>query len=266
MSANTLGLARHFGDPAVYEAEFDRPSFSGERRYYLICGAPRVGSWLLCDLLESSGVMGVPAEYFNTHSGFHRMTERFGLIGDGKVNLNAYIQALKESRTGANGVLGIKIQYWMMDPLLKDKVISRHFPGIRFIYLDRYDIINQGVSYAIARRTQQWTKPSSERALDFDSMKAAPDTGASITVEQAIKLILRERASWHHFFALNQIKPLRLNYEDLIDDTDSTCKSICAHVGIETDWDFSLQKARIRKQDSPEKEEWVRRLREKGGY
>ncbi len=34
------------------------------------------------------------------------MTERFGLIGDEKVNLNAYIQALKESRTGANGVLG----------------------------------------------------------------------------------------------------------------------------------------------------------------
>ena len=256
MSANTLGLARHFGDPAVYEAEFDRPSFSGERRYYLICCAPRVGSWLLCDLLESSGVMGVPAEYFNTHSGFHRMTERFGLIGDGKVNLNAYIQALKESRTGANGVLGIKIQYWMMPPLFRAKVISRHFPGIRFIYLDRYDLINQGVSYEIARRTEQWTELSSERALDFDATK----------VEQAIRFILRERSSWHHFFALNQIKPLRLNYEDLIDDTDSTCKSICAHVGIETEWDFSLQKARIRKQDIPEKEEWVRRLREKGGY
>ncbi len=38
-----------------------RPDFDS----YLICATPRSGSTLLCGLLESSGVAGHPASYFN---------------------------------------------------------------------------------------------------------------------------------------------------------------------------------------------------------
>ncbi|HMF66717.1 MAG TPA: Stf0 family sulfotransferase, partial [Phyllobacterium sp.] len=37
-------------------------------RSYVICGTPRSGSTLLCDLLESTGIAGRPASYFRSES------------------------------------------------------------------------------------------------------------------------------------------------------------------------------------------------------
>jgi hypothetical protein len=59
----------NFNTNSVYEQAFDCPAYVGEPSSYFICCAQRVGSWLLCDLLFQTGVMGIPAEYFNSVSG-----------------------------------------------------------------------------------------------------------------------------------------------------------------------------------------------------
>src|SRR5215207_8545306 len=42
-----------------------RPMLSADaKRSYLVCATPRSGSTLLCEALKSTGVAGVPAEYF----------------------------------------------------------------------------------------------------------------------------------------------------------------------------------------------------------
>jgi LPS sulfotransferase NodH len=245
-----------FNERSVYDAPFDRPEYNGPRTHYILCCAPRVGSWLLCDLLEGSDAMGVPAEYFNTRLGLLETARRFGLADDQSVAMTPYAEMLKRRRTTPNGVFGMKLQYWMMPPLLKRQLISECFPGARFLYMDRDDLLSQAVSYDIARHTGQWTNAAPDDTLAFDEKR----------IGDSIEFILRERRSWDYFFALNGIEPLRFRYEDLIADAESVCRRICDFVGVETDFRFSLDNARLKKQANERTKNWVGRLRQVGRY
>lgn len=240
----------------IYDSQYDCPEYTGDRTYYLICAAPRVGSWLLCDLLEASGVMGVPAEYFNPESGLPNMGQRLDMISNGDVNLDAYMPKLIEHRTSPNGVFGAKIQFWQSRPLTANRLFSKHMPGLKFIYLSRRDFIRQGVSYEIARQTGQWTSRHDGKSLHYDEAK----------LQEALNFVMSERSRWEYFFGVNEIEPLRIDYEDLTSDTDAVCRAVCDLVGVETDFVFSLGEARIDQQRNLVNEEWRRRLAETGGY
>ena len=239
-----------------FEQQYDCPPNSGERVYYFICGAPRVGSNLLCDLLQGSGVMGAPAEYFNSTEGMKQMAERLGLLHNDKLDLSKYIETLKKLRTTPNGVFGAKVQYWMLPPLIKGKLISKHFPDAKFIFLSRLDAIAQGVSLELAWQTGQWTSLKSQGEATYDEER----------IRKAVRFVLNEKVSWEAFFALNEIQPLRLTYERLVQETENVCREICAHVGVETDYPFSIDKAHSKRQRNRVNEEWIRRIKESSGF
>ena len=246
----------HLYNNSVYEAEFDCPFAPIEQSSYFISCAPRVGSWLLCDLLFQTGSMGVPAEYFNSVTGMRRMADRFGLLGDEKADLDNYIDAVKRHRTTSNGVFAAKIQYWMMPPLIKNQTFSKHFPNARFVYVSRHDVIAQGVSYEIARQTGQWTSVDAAKTLEFDEK----------TMCEALDFVLRERASWDAYFSDNNIKPFRTDYETLIGGTNTVCRGICEFVGVGTDSAFSLDMSNLRKQRYAFTDEWIAKVRALGRY
>lgn len=236
--------------------ELDCPPYDGERVSYIICAPPRVGSYLLCDLLYGSGVMGVPAEYFHPDLCIKVMAERFGLLRGDRVDLPAYTETLKKLRTTPNGVFGVKIQYWMMGPLIKNRLISKHFPGAKFIYLTRRDLVAQGVSFEIARQTDQWTSLQAKKEPAYDRSR----------VIDALNFSVKEQVSWETFFALNEIEPYRITYEQLIEDTGTVGRKICAYVGVTTDNTFSIDQARLKRQGDAVNEEWIRRIKEEFGY
>jgi LPS sulfotransferase NodH len=87
-----------------------RPGFDS----YLICATPRTGSTLLCGLLESSGVAGRPASYFN-RQGLHDYADdwriarpRLGRIDEAYVR--AALAAGKTSNAGRHLVIGHRRQ------------------------------------------------------------------------------------------------------------------------------------------------------------
>jgi LPS sulfotransferase NodH len=239
-----------------FDAKFDQPLFEGDHRYYLICCAPRVGSGLLCDLLIASGKMGVPTEYFNTQHGMLDMGQRLGLVENGKLVLEPYIEALKKYRTTPNGIFGFKIQYWMMPLLIKSRQITKHFPQAKFIYLTREDLIGQIVSYDLARRSGMWksTDGGSVPAYEEESMENSRD------------FILRERSGWDFFFAVNEIEPLRISYEELAENPERICRSVCEFVGVEADIEFTKQSATRDRQGNKTNEGWARKIKMMGGY
>lgn len=247
-----------------FEAEYDELAYDGEhQKYYLICFGPRAGSWLLCDLLRSSGVLGVPAEYFDPRAGANFFAERFGLLVDGKIDIHAYTTVVKRHRTTSNGVFGAKVQYWQMPALIKDRVISKHFPGAKFIYLTRNNVVAQGVSLAVAQRTKQY---ANFRGSAPDAQPRADLSFDRQHVMKAIDFVLVEHLRWTKFFALNDIEPLQITYESLIEDSHRTCQKIAGYLGINTDYFFSLEGTNLLKQSNELNEDWIKKIKAMAVY
>ena len=131
---------------------------------YLVCATPRSGSNLLCGLLKRTGVAGRPEEYFGRG---HEpcWAGRWG--ASGRVE---YVHGAIREGTGANGVFGAKVLWPHMPNLLakleavhgredvaERALLERTFPGLRFVWIRREDVVAQAVSYAKAMQTDQWT-------------------------------------------------------------------------------------------------------------
>ena len=87
---------------------------------YLICATPRTGSTLLCGLLTSSGVAGLPASYFNRR-GLHHYADdwRIARPHDGRIDA-AYVRAALAAGTTSNGVFGGRIMAETLPELIAD--------------------------------------------------------------------------------------------------------------------------------------------------
>ncbi len=195
-----------FDSNSAYGPAFDQPDHSGETKSYIICFVPRSGSWLLCDLLHASGVMGVPAEYFNMNYGAPRLSKRFGVTEIDSIPIHDYLKALKQCRPTPNGVFGVKIEARQLEPLIQANALPTHFFGAKIIFISRKDVVAQGVSYEIAKQTRQWQASPDRREAVFDERK----------LRNSIDFITRSTAAWDKFFSANNIQPHRVEYDSLV--------------------------------------------------
>jgi len=74
-------------------------------RSYLVCSVQRAGSWLLCQALQNTGVLGVPAEYF------HPGDEAFWRHPWRAASEDAFLRALRQEPVTPNGVWGSKVMW-----------------------------------------------------------------------------------------------------------------------------------------------------------
>jgi trehalose 2-sulfotransferase len=120
--------------------------------------------------------------------------------------------------TTANRCFSIKLHTWHFDRLSNNPEILNAFPAPRFVRLTRRDLLGQAVSLVRARQTGRYHASTDEgRTPNFD--------GA--TIYNAIKEIAINRARWDTFFARNDLKPLRVEYEDL----EQNPKKILLNIG-----------------------------------
>ncbi len=142
-----------------------RPAFDS----YLICATPRSGSTLLCGLLESSGVAGHPASYFN-RAGLVDYADdwRIARPRDGRID-DAYVRAALAAGKTSNGVFGGRIMAATLPELIGDlaaadpgpavtdvELLSAQLGRLRFVHLRRRDVVAQAVSWAKALQTHFW--------------------------------------------------------------------------------------------------------------
>ncbi len=85
-------------------------------RSYLICGPPRTGSTLLCRLLQSTGVAGVPESYFRLPDE-QLWAGRWQLARDldGSFDYGGYLRAAIAAGRTSNGVFGARVMWGTMD-------------------------------------------------------------------------------------------------------------------------------------------------------
>jgi LPS sulfotransferase NodH len=209
-------------------------------------------------------VAGRPEEYFwRGHEPL--WSERWGASGPAE-----YVRAAIEAGTTPNGVFGAKLMWPHMDDLLaKVSSISEHrrqsavgqleyvMPNLRFISIWRKDTIAQAVSFSRAIQSDEWTagvsnRQADEPRFDFKHIRALHDE------------VIRQNRAWRRWFTVNRIVPLRVCYEDLVDDMEAVTFRVLNFLGVEVP-PGTTPEPKHSKQADAISAEWISRYRAEVG-
>jgi trehalose 2-sulfotransferase len=228
---------------------------------YLLCGTPRTGSTLLCSLLSSTGVAGQPESYFREPD--HRVwASRFGLgaTEEGETDYLDFVRGAVRAGSTSNGVFAARIMWGTMHLLVEG--LRRHIGNhrdvdvlegalgpLRFVHLQRLDVVAQAVSWARAEQTGFWQhgdRSGATAELDLDQ------------VERLVATIHEQNEAWRAWFASQAVEPLRLTYESLVSSPVGAVSRVLDLVGTAPPVGWAPVSSPERQADSLNAE-WVRR-------
>ncbi|WP_121061938.1 Stf0 family sulfotransferase [Chachezhania antarctica] len=239
---------------------------------YVLCGTPRTGSTLLCDMLASMGTAGSPDSYFqNTFSRYWLkawdLPERAFVPGDvfdrlyldhvlaeGRAGTPVFaLRLMRADVEGLTGMLG------RLHPGLPDDRarLKAAFGRLAYIHLSRQDTLAQAVSYLRARQTGLWHKAPDGSEIE----RLAPQEPEGYDYHRiAAQLAEFETlaAAWDPWFDAQGITPLRIAYEDLAEDPPGALARIAAKLGLPAPKNVQVGVARLSDATSAD---WIARFR-----
>ena len=197
---------------------------------YLICTTPRTGSWLLCSMLESTGVAGRPEEIFHADT----------LGGKPRKTIRQHLQAAVRRGTRSQRVFGGKV-HWSQYRLAAQRLavetktsdeglpmlLAEQLPDLTYVWLSRRDKVRQAISYYRATESGQWWRtahdpisPCDETKFDFD------------TIERLHTYLVNHDANWRAYFDRLNLDPIIIHYEDLAEDPWQSTLDVLQAAGI----------------------------------
>ncbi|MDB5660593.1 MAG: hypothetical protein JWS10_3208 [Cypionkella sp.] len=128
---------------------------------YIICGTPRSGSTMLCDMLTATGVAGAPDSFFMSEvdpvwAAVWGLPSRGG--SSREVYAASYLRAAIKAGTGETAVFGLRLMQKDLADLLRMIAVvylsepsdaarlRAAFGEVRYIHLSREDKLAQAVS------------------------------------------------------------------------------------------------------------------------
>jgi LPS sulfotransferase NodH len=212
---------------------------------YVLWFTQRVGSTLMAQALEDTGVAGRPREWLNASSAVEVMKK----LGAGTAR--ELRSQLWRVATTANGVLGIK---YGMVPKLHDELLQLmasvepdatgrsydawkgFFPNCRHCLLTRRDKVRLAVSWWRAIKSEQWHRPT--RSDTSVGIVASNPPGSLIEAYDfyAIQHLLDEccarEDAIHRQLDAWAIEPHTVVYEDLVAEFEFTVRSVLEFLGV----------------------------------
>lgn len=211
---------------------------------YMICGSPRSGSTLLCDLLKQTGVAGYPESYFRPES-IIEYSSKWGLSNTSEDWDNGYLQTVINYANKSTGCLGIRMM-WSNFPEFLERLKKLH-PQYnndqralretifidRFIHISRHDKIAQAISLVTANQTGLWHRSSDGTERQRTKPPEKPFYSYQ-QIAEALEMIELEANGWKNWFNDNDISPLVITYEELALDPQSIVDKIMNYLGLNT--------------------------------
>ncbi len=213
-------------------------------RGYAIVGERRSGSNFVCSLLASTGVLGIPTEYFSVEA-----MRRRG-IADYPTDPEGQLQAILKLSATPNGIYGLKLHSVEFDRV-KATRWAELLPSLSFIHLDRLDLLGQAISWVRASQTDQWTsflKPGGEPLYDRDRLS------------NAMIAILKGQSRWRYWLARNGVPVLYLAYETVERAPQEAIDAIATFMRVEEPARIDFSKVRFEVQRDSLTDEWRRRF------
>jgi LPS sulfotransferase NodH len=187
-------------------------------RGYAICTEPRSGSTLLCRLLESTGVLGRPMEFFNPES----VKDTWG-IADYPLDAEGQIGVIPRLGATPNGVYGVKVFSRDAEAHVATRWMQR-LPGLSLIYLERVDMLGQAISHVRAAQTRQWAAVQPEQAQPYYDRAQIMDR---------LTRLGAANARWRLFFARNGLRVLTLFYEQITQTPQGAVDAVALAIGVD---------------------------------
>ena len=184
-------------------------------------------------------------------------------------NYGRYLDWALDQGTTPNGVFGAKLMWGYlgdfadllrtidgMAELPLPALLSRAFPGLRYIQITREDKVRQAVSLWKAVQTQAWrqgdpsyTGPLGEPVFSFRA------------INYLVRLLTAHDASWDaYFLGLGEPPQLKVTYEELAADPEPVVHRVLEHLGIPAPDPLPLGSPRLSVQADDLSEAWVRRV------
>ena len=204
----------------------------------LIAITARSGSTAICRALADAGAAREIGEVLNPRGPFPWYHKQFG--GD---NLIQYLNAYYENNQ-LLGKLVFKTAFTDLKPVLESHRIDKLLPGLRVIYIDRADKVEQAVSLYRAKLTSVWHRDVSENAEPVPRCELSDYDFSRI--DQDYTNLKLEAANWEKFFKKVRINPERVEYEEFADNPRSVLARLVDFVGgLGTTGEFVVKQLKI---------------------
>ncbi|MEM7303701.1 MAG: Stf0 family sulfotransferase [Pseudomonadota bacterium] len=211
---------------------------------YIICSTPRTGSTLLCDLLSSTGIAGQPDSFFMQNPDPIWVAE-WGLPKSGDVEdpeyCVAFINAALKAGRGETKIFGLRLMWESLKPLMN--LIDGTYPELTsdrarlraafgetlFIHLTREDKLDQAISMVRAEQTGLWHIAPDGTEVERLSQPEEPEYNFERISANRVELEQHDQ-HWEKWFATQDIKPLRIRYENLSANPLAIVECICQNL------------------------------------
>lgn len=241
---------------------------------YIICGSPRSGSTMLCEMLIASGVAGAPASYYRLPD-IPRWADRWNLPPARSADTpdfdRAYLNAMLRAGTADTGIFGLRLMWGSVTDAFNRlgrafgesadfaDLVERAFGPTLFIHLSRLDKVAQAVSLLRAERSGLWHLAADGTVFEGTE---APRPVAYDAVRLAEIVAERESddKAWRAFFAKRQIEPLSLIYETMTQAPQAALATILAALGRDTATATAVAVPTAKMSDTTS-DEWAQRFR-----
>ncbi|MGE0242097.1 MAG: Stf0 family sulfotransferase [Parvibaculaceae bacterium] len=213
---------------------------------YIICGTPRTGSTLLCDLLAATKKAGNPDSFYRRQT-LSWWAREWNLPDPDTMSARAYniayLNAAVRAGKGGTGIFGLRLMRESLGEL--SAVLDQIFPGLPsdkarfekafgpllYLHLSREDKLAQAVSLIKAEQTGLWHVAPDGTEIERLAPPQAPQYDFE-RITQEVGALESFDAAWNRWFEDQRISPLRIGYETLSADPAATLTRICAALGI----------------------------------
>jgi LPS sulfotransferase NodH len=225
------------------------------------------------EALRHSGVPRRPHEYFDAgrnpdivdHLAFREMPDEELLPAPSPLwspaTYGEYLDWALAEGTTPNGVFGAKLMWGYLEDfaalvrgidgfagLPVPRLLSRAFPGLRYVRVTREDKVRQAVSLWKAVQTQAWNSES--------AVAAEPRYDAE-AIRQLVRQLIAHDASWIGYFTGLGVEPLVVTYEELAEDHEPVVRRVLDHLDVEWPAGHRVPPPRLQVQADAMSEQWV---------
>ncbi len=214
---------------------------------YIICGTPRTGSTLLCNLLASTKRAGNPDSFYgrkfmSAWAEEWRLPDR-GTMSERDFNI-AYLNAAVAAGKGGAGIFGLRLMRENLDELSADldqifpqlpsdrARLEKAFGRILYIHLSREDKLAQAISLVKAEQTGLWHMAPDGTEIERLAPPKEPEYDFARINREVLELESYD-AAWNSWFDAQGIEPLRIGYETLSANPAAELIGICEALGVQ---------------------------------
>lgn len=199
---------------------------------FLICSMGRSGTSLLKFLIGTQGIE--PPRAFKPNDPIEDMES---------LCMTVWLRNIKEDI-----VVRCRAKLNISMHLTDAEVLDTVFPGIKYIYLLRKNIVRQAISYVKAKQSGQWWLLKRDIPFTHDF------TYDPVAISHEMTKIFKYRQMWEDWFKSNKINPLRITYEDCVENPKPTLENIIDFLGLTVPFSADRMRKGFQSKNAPQKQ------------